>query len=381
MGFGSLFMDSSSELIHSLLPLFMSSVLGASFATIGLIEGIAESTASISKVFSGFLSDRLRKRKPLVILGYGLSALTKPMFPLANSVWWVFGARFMDRIGKGIRGAPRDALVADITPLAVRGAAYGLRQSLDSVGAFLGPLLAFAFMAWLSNDIRSVLWIGAIPALISVSVFVLAVHEPEGPHALSPLQGRVAIANAWRLGRDYWLITLLAGCFALARFSEAFLILRAQSVGLALGSIPLVMVVMNIVYALSAYPAGAAADKVPRRSMLLVGLAVLVGADGVLALARNAFDVFAGTFLWGLQMGLTQGLFSKMVSESVIPELRGTAFGMYNLIVGVALLIASMAAGVLWESIGPAATFWAGAAFAAITAAGVLLSSPRIHKV
>ena len=377
LGFGSLFMDSSSELIHSLLPVFMSTVLGAGMVTIGLLEGLAESTASISKVFSGVLSDRLGKRKILVVSGYGLSALTKPMFPLAGSIWCVFAARFTDRIGKGIRGAPRDALVADITPAPMRGAAYGLRQSLDSVGAFLGPLLALAFMVWLSNDIRAVLWIGVIPAFIAVAILALAVREPDGQRGTSVPRVTLTFASLGRLGVDYWFITTLGALFALARFSEAFLILRAQNVGLAPGLIPVVMIVMNVAYASSAYPAGAAADRVRRRTLLLSGLSVLVAADVVLALAQTPWHVLGGTLLWGLQMGITQGLFSKMLSEAVPADLRGTAFGMYNLIAGVALFSASIAAGLLWENIGPAATFWAGAIFAAVTAAGVLWSSGR----
>jgi len=380
LGLGSLFMDTSSELIHSLLPVFMSTVLGAGMVTIGLIEGIAESAASISKVFSGFLSDRLGKRKLLVVTGYGLSALTKPAFPLATSIGWVLAARFTDRIGKGIRGAPRDALIAESTSPSLRGAAYGLRQSLDSVGAFLGPLLALACMAWLANDIRSVLWIGVVPAFIAVAVLALAVKEPTRVEMTHMSQAKVSFDSLRRMGTMFWLITVLGAFFALARFSEAFLILRAQSVGMSLGLIPVVMIVMNVVYALSAYPAGAAADRVRRRTLLTSGLVVLVGADAILAMAQNPWNVLGGTCLWGLHMGLTQGLFSKMVSEAVPGALRGSAFGIYHVVIGVALLAASMTAGLLWEIVGPAATFWAGAGFSAMTAAGVLWSSTRMRR-
>lgn len=380
LGFGSLLMDTSSELIHSLLPVFMSSVLGAGMVTIGLVEGLAESAASTSKVFSGFLSDRLGMRKRIVVLGYGLSALAKPIFPLASSIGWVFGARSIDRIGKGIRGAPRDALIADITVPAMRGAAYGLRQALDSVGAFLGPLLAIVFMAWLSNDIRTVLWIGVFPAILAVATLALAVREPQDTPGGRGSRARVRLSSQRELGGRYWLIVVLGAIFALARFSDAFLVLRARDVGLGAGLVPLVMVVMNIVYATSAYPAGTAADRIRRRTLLTAGLIALVGADVILALAENPWHVLGGASLWGLHMGLTQGLFSKMVSEAVPHKLRGSAFGVYHVVTGVALLASSLLAGLLWETVGAAATFLAGAAFACVTMIGVLWSSMRRQR-
>jgi MFS family permease len=372
MGFGSLFMDVSSEMIHSLLPIFMVSVLGASMVTVGVIEGIAEATAAVLKVFSGTLSDYLGKRKFLMILGYGLAAFTKPIFPLATSVGWVFTGRFVDRIGKGIRGAPRDALVADITPEGSRGAAYGLRQALDSVGALLGPLLAVVFMIWLADDIRAVMWMAVVPAFIAVALLVIYVREPENGHASGQARAPLTFADARRLPLRYWLVVLLGAVFALARFSEAFLVLRAQDVGLALGYVPLVMVVMNVFYAGAAYPAGAAADRFSQRSLLLIGLALLIGADVVLAAARDALTVFGGAALWGLHMAFTQGLLSKLVADTVPAELRGTAFGIFNLVSGGALLLASVIAGALWSAIGPPATFLAGAGFAAVAAIGLL---------
>ncbi|HEY4760143.1 MAG TPA: MFS transporter [Thermoguttaceae bacterium] len=372
LGLGSMFMDISSELVHSLLPVFMASILGASMVTIGLVEGIAEATAAITKVFSGVLSDYLGKRKFIVILGYGLSALTKPVFPLATSIWWVFGARFVDRMGKGIRGAPRDALVADITTSELRGAAYGLRQSLDSVGAFIGPLLALLFMVWLASDIKAVLWVAVVPAFIAVALLIVAVREPDSGSLLPGKGAPIMLSDVKRLHLRYWLIVLLGAVFTLARFSEAFLVLRAQSVGLAIGFVPLVMIVMNVVYAIAAYPAGVAADRMSRRTLLLFGLAMLLFADLVLALAATPWQVFAGAALWGLHMGLTQGLLSKLVADNVPAELRGTAFGIFNLVTGVALLLASVVAGSLWELIGPFATFIAGAAFAAIAAVGII---------
>jgi MFS family permease len=349
----------------------MVSVLGASMVTIGFLEGVAEATAAITKIFSGALSDYLGKRKFLVVLGYGLGAITKPVFPMAPSISWVFGARFTDRIGKGIRGAPRDALVADITPAELRGAAYGLRQSLDSVGAFLGPLLAIAFMALWANDIKAVLWIAVLPAAISVAL-VLAVREPQARENQSSKGSPISFSSAKRLQWSYWMIVVFGSVFTLARFSEAFLILRAQSVGLSIGLVPMIMIVMNLIYAASAYPAGIASDYLSTRMMLGAGLVMLVLAELVLAFTEVPWQVFAGAMLWGLHMGFTQGLFNKLVADTSPPELRGTAFGIFNLTSGISMLIASMLAGVLWQTIGPQATFLAGAIFAALAALGVL---------
>lgn len=377
LGLGSMFMDISSELVHSLLPIFMATVLGASMVTIGIIEGIAEATAAVMKVFSGAVSDYFRKRKFLIVLGYGLSAITKPVFPLATTIWWVFGARFVDRIGKGIRGAPRDALVADIAPPELRGAAYGLRQSLDSVGAFVGPLLAVAFMIWLANDIKSALWMAVAPAFLAVLLLIVAVREPEPSEHASGSRSHPTFADAKRLSLRYWLIVALGAVFTLARFSEAFLILRAQDVGLAVGYVPVIMIVMNVVYALFAYPAGAAADRLSARTLLVFGLAVLVVADVVLAMAVSPLIVFFGAAFWGLHMALTQGLLSKLVADTAPAELSGTAFGIFNLVSGGALLLASVIAGTLWSVFGASATFIAGASFAALAAMGLLLYRPR----
>lgn len=374
-----MFMDISSELVHSLLPIFMATVLGASMVTIGIIEGVAEATAAVTKVFSGALSDYFRKRKFLVVLGYGLGAITKPVFPLATTIWWVFGARFVDRIGKGIRGAPRDALVADVTPPELRGAAYGLRQSLDSVGAFVGPLLAVAFMIWLANDIKAVLWIAVVPAFLAVLLLIVALREPEPSEHASGSRNHLTFADAKNLSLRYWLIVALGAVFALARFSEAFLILRAQDVGLAVGYVPVIMIVMNVVYALFAYPAGAAADRLSTRTLLLLGLVVLIAADVVLALAASAGIAFLGAALWGLHMALTQGLLAKLVADTAPAELRGTAFGIFNLVSGGALLLASVIAGLLWSVFGASATFIAGASFAALAAMGLLLYRPKIR--
>ncbi|MBW2199676.1 MAG: MFS transporter [Deltaproteobacteria bacterium] len=372
LGFVSMFMDISSELIHSLLPVFMATVLGASMTTIGLVEGVGEATAAITKVFSGAISDYLGKRKLLAGLGYGLAAVTKPIFPLATTIDWVFAARLVDRIGKGIRGAPRDALVADIAPRELRGAAYGLRQSLDSVGAFVGPLIAVAFMAWLANDIRTVLWVAVVPAFIAVALLVFGVHEPEHAEINSGVRNPLTLTAAKLLPLRYWLVVLLGAVFNLARFSEAFLVLRAQDVGLPLGYVPLVLIVMNVLYTATAYPAGVAADRRSQRKVLIVGLAMLVAADFVLAAAGSPLAAFIGAAFWGLHMGLTQGLFAKLVADTAPAELRGTAFGIFNLVGGGALLIASVVAGALWSAFGAPATFLTGAAFATLAVLGLV---------
>jgi MFS family permease len=372
LGFGSLLMDASSELVYSLLPIFMTSVLGASMVTIGFVEGIAEATASITKLFSGVISDHVEKRKGLLVFGYGLAALTKPVFPLATSVTWVFVGRFVDRIGKGIRGAPRDALVADITPAALRGAAYGLRQSLDSVGAFVGPLLAVVLMGTFAGDIRAVLWAAVVPACLAVALLALAVREPERARGEAGERARLTAREVRELPLRYWWVVLVSAVFTLARFSEAFLVLRAQNVGLAIAYVPSVMIVMNVVYAASAYPAGVAADRFSPKRLLIVGILLLAGSDLILALAATPAHVFIGTAFWGLHMGLSQGLLSKLVADTAPARLRGTGFGIFNLVGGVALLMASVIAGLLWSTLGPSATFLAGAGFSLLAGTGLL---------
>jgi MFS family permease len=363
LGFVSLFMDVSSEMIHSLLPVFMVSGLGASAFAVGLVEGIAESTALVVKVFSGAISDYVGKRKALAVIGYGLGALSKPLFALATTVNGVLVARFTDRIGKGIRGAPRDAMVADLAPPEMRGAAFGLRQSLDTVGAFLGPLLAIGLMLLYAGDFRSVFWFAAIPAAIAVLLLVFGVEEVSAP---GPAPARAAPID-WRglrdLPRAYWLVVIAGGVFTLARFSEAFLVLRAQEQGLPDALAPLVFVLMNIVFAACAYPAGKFADRLGGRALLGAGLAALICADLVLAFAPGLAGVALGVAAWGLHMALTQGVLAAMVATSAPAPLRGTAFGIFGLVCGVAMLAASALAGLLWDVLGSAATFLAGAGF------------------
>ena len=366
LGLVSLCMDLSSEFVHALLPLYLATGLGASMLAIGLIEGTAEAIALVVKVFSGVLSDAVGRRKPLVLAGYGLAALTKPVFALAPSLGWIVAARFADRVGKGIRGAPRDALIADITPPEVRGASFGLRQALDTVGAVLGPIAAIAALAWFAGDFRMAFWLAAIPAFLAVALIVLGVDEPdrrtEGAKAK-----RLSLADARRLPRAFWLVTGIAALMALARCSEAFLVLRAADVGLAVGHAPWVMVAMTLVYAVAAYPAGAALDRGRGATMLYAGLAALVAAHATLAYATGAVAVFAGAGLWGLHMGLTQGLFSAMVAEHAPADLRGSAFGVFNLASGVAMLLASGIAGALWDASGARAAFALGATVALVT--------------
>jgi MFS family permease len=381
LGFVSMFMDLSSELVHSLLPIFMVTVLGTPMATIGIIEGFAEGAAAIAKVFSGAISDYCGKRKLLAVAGYTLSAITKPIFPLAKSIGWVFGARFVDRIGKGIRGSPRDALVADIAPIQLRGAAYGLRQSLDSVGAFIGPLMAVVFMMWFANDIRAVLWLAVVPAFIAVFILIIAVREPGSQGCTADPRNRLTLSDARRLPMPFWLIVLLGAVFTLARFSEAFLILRAQDVGLAIAYVPVIMIVMNIFYSLFAYPAGAAADRLSGRTLLVFGLAMLVVADVVLAMAASPWITFVGAAFWGLHMAFTQGLLSKLVADTAPTDLRGIAFGVFNLVSGIGLFLASFIAGSLWTAFGAPAPFIAGAAFSIIAAIGLLLYRPKTTRL
>lgn len=366
LGFVSLLMDVSSEMIHSLLPLFMVGTLGISVMAMGLIEGLAEATALIVKVFSGALSDFLGKRKGLAVLGYSLGALTKPVFALAQGAGLVFAARIADRIGKGIRGAPRDALLTDMTPVEVRGAAFGLRQSLDTVGAFLGPLLAVGLMLLWANDFRAVFWVAVIPGLLAVALLLFGIRESE-PSSTRQSVNPLRRENLCRLKSGYWWVVGLGALFTLARFSEAFLVLRAEQSGVAIALVPLVMVAMNLIYAGSAYPFGKLSDRLSHTRLLALGLVVLIAADFVLAADQHWSVVLGGVLLWGLHLGITQGLLARMVADTAPAELRGTAFGVFNLVSGVAMLLASVVAGVLWTQLGAAYTFYAGAAFCVLT--------------
>ena len=381
IGLVSLWMDISSEMIHALLPLYLVTTMGTSMMAVGLIEGIAEATAAITKVFSGALSDWLGKRKFLAVLGYGLAAITKLVFPLAPSVGWLVGARFVDRIGKGIRGAPRDALIADICPPDLRGASFGLRQSLDTVGAFLGPLLAILFMWLTSDNIPLVFWFAAAPAMVAVYLLVRFVQEPARAVTAKPTRFPLRMSELRRLGSAFWWVVGVATVFTLARFSEAFLILKAHDVGLGLGVVPVVVVIMNIAYALAAYPAGALSDNGGRIRVLGIGMFLLIGADLILAYAPGFWGMAAGVVVWGLHMGFTQGAFSSLVADTAPPALRGTAFGMLNLMTGVAILLASVIAGVLWDVGGPSLTFLAGSGLAVVSLVGLWPLSRQLGRL
>ncbi|MDP4003299.1 MFS transporter [Methylobacterium sp. NEAU K] len=369
-------MDISSEMIHALLPIYMVTVLGTSTLAVGIIEGLAEATASIVKVFSGALSDWLGRRKLLAAVGYGIAACTKPIFPLANSLEWLVAARFIDRVGKGIRGAPRDALVADLAPPELRGASFGLRQTLDTVGAFTGPLLAIVLMWHFANDFRAVFWVAVLPGVLSFAVLVLAVKDPGATAVRHPVRFPLRSEALARLGARYWQVVAVSVVLTLARFSEAFLLLRVQEFGVAPYLLPFVLVVMSVVYALSSYPVGALSDRMDRMTLLQVGLVLLVLADLVLAWSPSLAVAWLGVALWGLHMGFSQGLLAAMVADTAAPDLRGTAFGVFNLLTGVSLLVASVVAGWLWDAFGAPATFLAGAAFSAFALGGL-----RIIKV
>ena len=371
LGFVSLLMDVSSEMIHSLLPLFMVGTLGTSALLVGLVEGLAESTALVVKIFSGALSDYLGKRKGLAVLGYGLGAMSKPLFALAPGMGLILTARLIDRIGKGIRGAPRDALIADIAPPSLRGAAFGLRQSLDTVGAFLGPLIAVALMLAWNNDFRAVFWAAVIPGMLAVGLLILGVKEPQR-HSGAKRSNPIRRENLKRLSQGYWWVVGIGTVFTLARFSEAFLVLRAEQAGIPVSLVPLVMVAMNLVYAGCAYPFGKLSDRMNHRRLLAIGLFVLVVADLILGLGTHWSTLLAGVGLWGIHMGITQGLLATMVAENAPQDLRGTAFGLFNLVTGLAMLIASGLAGYFWDQWGSSSTFYLGAAFSSLALLGLL---------
>jgi MFS family permease len=373
LGFTSLFMDVSSEMIHALLPLYITGTLGAGVFAVGLIEGIAEATALIVKLFSGVISDITGKRKTLALLGYGLAALTKPLFPLASSLSVVIAARFIDRIGKGIRGAPRDALVADLAPLDRRGEAFGLRQSLDSIGAFLGPLIAMGLMLIASNNFPLVFWIACIPAFLSVAV--LFVFVPETNTAKSTTKGFPLSRAALRImPKAFWMALGISAVLSFARVSDAFLILRASDLGLPLAFAPFVLIAMNIVYSVLAWPAGALSDRLSRRMVLAIGIIALAGAALSLSLASSLWGVALGITLWGVHLALTQGLLATFIADAAPTDLRGTAFGLFNLASGVAMLFGNALTGWLWDAKGADSAFL----LSGLAASMILLAIPLL---
>ena len=356
LGWVSLFTDISSEAIISVLPLFLTTTLGASVTTVGLIEGIAEATASILKVFSGAISDYWGQRKSLAVLGYGLSTFVKPLFAIASSPSWVLLARFADRTGKGIRAAPRDALVADVTDASNRGAAYGLRQSLDTVGALLGPLLAMIVLDRSPQNFRLVFWLAVIPGMIAVMFLVFGVTEPrqqQNQQRVNPLN-RSALSS---LGSNYWWLLLAVLIFNLGNSSDAFLLLKAQQVGIPAAFIPLTLVVQNLTYALFAYPLGRLSDRISRRQLLISGWLIYALVYGGLALVDRAPQFWILLAVYGVHLAMTQGTITALVADLVPANLRGTAFGFLNLAVGLALFPASLLAGLLWQQFGAGVAF------------------------
>ncbi|MDR0453959.1 MAG: MFS transporter [Deferribacteraceae bacterium] len=385
LGFVSMLMDISSEMIHSLLPLFMITTLGATYFIVGIVEGLAEATALIVKVFSGVLSDWLGKRKWVAATGYTLGAFTKPFFAMATSMGVVTAARLIDRVGKGIRGAPRDALITDITPAEVRGAAFGLRQSLDTVGAFIGPLLAFGLMLFWINypddtRLRNVFWVAVIPGALAVLLIVLGVKEP-AREKKEKRTNPISRENLKKLSSSYWWVVCIGAFFSLARFSEAFLVLRAKECLINIAFVPLVMVVMNIIYSFCSYPFGKLSDKGGHTKILITGLFVLIAADFILAVNAHWAFMLIGVAVWGVHMGMTQGLLSRMIADAAPVELRGTAFGFFNLVSGISMLIASIIAGIMWDKLGWSYTFYTGAGFCLVTIAALALHSMRNKDV
>lgn len=376
LGVVSLLMDISSEMIQTLLPLYLVAGLGASAIAIGFIEGLSVAIATITKLFSGMISDWTGRRKPLAVLGYGLGALSKPIFPLASSIGWIVVAKAVDRVGKGIRGTPRDALIADVTPPEIRGASFGLRKSLDTVGGFVGPLAAIGLMLATDGDMIVIFWIAAIPAFLAVALLIIGVKEPEQPPSSS--KGMPRFRDAGRLNRAVWIVIGVSSLLTLARFSEAFLLLKSQQAGLSLAWIPITMVVMHAVYGLTAYPVGYLSDRIGRRSMIALSLVFLIAADLALATAQTLPMLFAGIVLWGLHMGFSQGILSTLIADSAPKNLKGTAFGVFNLATGLTVILGNVAAGLLWETWGSASTFLAGAVVALASLAAVpLLSAAR----
>ncbi|MFM7085209.1 MAG: MFS transporter [Hyphomicrobium sp.] len=381
LGFVSLSMDISSEMIHALLPIYLVTVLGTSTITVGIIEGVAEAATSVTKVFSGALSDWLGKRKFLTSLGYGLAAVTKPIFPLASDLSWFISARLIDRIGKGIRGAPRDALIADLSPDHLRGASFGLRQSLDTIGAFLGPALAILLLLLFDNDIKIVFWGAVLPAFIAVFLVIWGISEPDKSLIHRKIRFPLHFEELKRLEVRFWIVVAIAEIFTLARFSEAFLLLKVQSLGLSLSLVPATLIIMNIFYALASYPAGVLSDNNGDRfKVLIIGLILLIISDLVLASSQSLVGVALGVILWGLHMGFSQGVLSALIADTAPPELRGTAFGIFNLLMGLAVLLSSVIAGLLWDTLGSSITFLAGALFASLSLLGVRYYQSRFKQ-
>jgi len=376
LGFTSMFMDVSSEAVHALLPVYLTTVLGLSAAAIGVIEGLAEATTLAVKIFSGAISDWLGRRKLPALIGYGLAAATKPVFALAVGPALVVAAHIVDRFGKGIRGAPRDALIADLTPPEQRGAAFGLRQSLDTIGGVVGPLAAVGLMLASGDNFRLVFALAIIPALLSVGTLLVFVpNDGATPRAAEFPLSRAA---ARQMSRAFWIVVALGAAMAAVRVAEAFLMLRATGFGLDPAWAPLVLVVMSIVYGVFAYPAGRLSDRLAPRTMVVASLAILCAAEVILAFALSLPVFFCGVALWGAHMALSQGLFAKLVADTAPETLRGTAFGLFNVASALALVIGNSGFGFLWAAQGAAAAYAiASGAALLVTATAFFALTPR----
>lgn len=369
LGLVSMLMDISSEMVQTLLPLYLVSGLGASAALVGLIEGLSVAVATVTKFFSGALSDITRNRKHLATFGYGLAALSKPLIPLADSVLMIAGAKFLDRVGKGIRGAPRDALIADVTPPEIRGAGFGLRKSLDTVGGFVGPMIAVGLMLATGGSFTTVFWIAVVPAFLAVFLLAAAVREPKAADN-GKRKARPSLKDVALLPSAVWTVVAVSAVLTLARFSEAFLLLRAGEVGFSVAWIPITMVVMHLAYGLAAYPVGILSDRFGRRGLLAVSLLFLVAADLMMATTEGTGFFLAAIVLWGLHMGFSQGTLATLVADAAPANLRGSAFGLFNLATGLTVLVGNLIAGVIWDVYGSAATFYVGAALSLLALAG-----------
>lgn len=375
LGLTSLFMDVSTEIVHSVMPIYLVTVLGASPMLVGAIDGVAEATASIMKVFSGALSDWVGRRKPLAIAGYGMAAITRPILPFASTVTEIFALRILDRIGKGVRVAPRDALVADHVRPEILGAAYGLRQGLDTIGALVGPIIAAIVLASSNNDFQWVFWVSCIPAALCVLIISLGVSEaarpadrPRPAFPLRPSQVR-------RLRGVFWGSMAIIMLLLIPRFSEGFLLLKAQQSGISVTWVPLLLAAVNLVAAPVSFPAGRLSDRIGRRHLVMSGFAVLVAAQLVLTVTDGPIGVLVGALFWGLHLGMTQGVLAAMIVDHAPADLRGTAFGVFHVASGLAVLVGSFGAGWIWDQLGSTTMFATAAAIGVAGLAALVISS------
>jgi len=364
LGLVSLLTATSSAMVYGLLPVFLVKVLGASIGIVGVMEGLAEASNSAMRLLSGITSDWIGRRKPVVAFGYLLSAANKLVFPMAESVSIVFVARLVDRFGKGVRDAPRDALISDLTPSHIRGSGFGLRTALYTMGFVLGPLAAIGLMVASGDNFRLVFAIAVAPAFAAVGILLFAIGE-DPAQSSREARFRIRLSHLSRLPAAFWWSISVASLLSLARYSPAFLVLKASDVGIDPAFVPLILVFTHTVFSAAAYPFGALADRVDHRLQLALAVAVLLAADLVLAAGGTMVTAFLGASLWGLQMGVSEGLLSASVANAAPDDLRGTAFGIYQLAFGLAAFGASGTAGALWSIGGPPLAFGVSACVAA----------------